>query len=145
MFIKLPELSKERAKKIAFYFSLILAVIIIGISAFYFGYQSGFKNPKTITIENIINAKSNEELQANFGIFWEAWDMLKKEHLKGGDSKDQDLVYGAIAGLANSLKDPNTSFFPPEDSKKFEEDVTGNFGGIGAEIGVRKEQLVVIA
>ena len=145
MFTKLPELSKERAKQIAFYFFLILAVIIIGISAFYFGYQSGFKNPKTVTIENIINAKTDEELQANFGIFWEAWDMLKKEHLKGEDSKDQDLVYGAITGLVNSLKDPNTSFFPPEDSKKFVEDVTGNFGGIGAEIGVRNEQLVVIA
>ncbi len=141
----LPKVSKEKARQISFYFFLILIIIITGISAFYFGYQIGFKNPKTIAIENIVNIKNNEELQANFGIFWEAWDMLKKEHLKGGSAKNQDLIYGAITGLVNSLKDPNTNFFPPEDSKKFEEDVTGNFGGIGAEIGVRKEQLVVIA
>jgi carboxyl-terminal processing protease len=70
---------------------------------------------------------------------------LKSEHLKGAEAKDQDLLYGAIRGLTNSLGDSHTIFLPPEDSKKFEEDVTGNFGGIGAEIGVRNDQLVIIA
>lgn len=141
----LPKISKEKARQIAFYSSLSIFIILIGISIFYFGYQAGVKNPKTISIENVSNIQSNEGLQANFGIFWEAWDMLKKEHLKGGTAKDQDLIYGAVSGLVNSLKDPNTNFFPPEDSKKFEQDVNGNFGGIGAEISVKKDQLIVMA
>ena len=81
----------------------------------------------------------------NFGIFWEAWELLKKEHLKGAEAKDNNLVYGAIRGLVNSLNDPHTVFLPPEDSKKFEEDVNGSFGGIGAEIGIRNNQLVIVA
>ena len=43
------------------------------------------------------------------------------------------------------MKDPHTIFLPPSDAKKFEEDVSGRFGGIGAEIGTRDEQLVIIA
>ena len=54
------------------------------------------------------------------------------------------LFYGAIDGLVNSLSDPNTVFFHPK-ILKFEEDVNGSFGGIGAEIGTKNNQLVVIA
>ena len=109
---------------------------IIG-SSFYFGYQAGTNSPKRILAEDLTDM--------NFGIFWEAWELLKKEHLKGAEAKDNNLVYGAIRGLVNSLNDPHTVFLPPEDSKKFEEDVNGSFGGIGAEIGIRNNQLVIVA
>ena len=58
---------------------------------------------------------------------------------------NQTLVYGAISGLLNSLKDPHTIFMPPTDTKKFNEDISGEFSGIGAEIGIRNDQLVVIS
>lgn len=134
-----------RGKRFAFYAILISAVFFFGAAGFYFGYQNGIENPKTIIIQNVSNTEKDEAVETDFGIFWEAWDLLKQEHLKGKEAVDRNLVYGAISGLVDSLNDPNTVFFPPEDSKKFEEDVTGNFGGIGAEIGVKNNQLVVIA
>ena len=136
---------KIQNKISASYLLFLTLIILVGIAAFYFGYENGRNYPKIITVENICNIENNQSTQANFGIFWEAWDMLKKEHLKGAQAVDKDLVYGAIDGLVNSLGDPNTVFFPPEDSKKFEEDVNGSFGGIGAEIGTKNNQLVVIA
>ena len=55
------------------------------------------------------------------------------------------MIYGAISGMVKSLEDPYTTFLNPEDSKKFLEDVTGQFEGVGMEIGIRKGQLQVIA
>ncbi|OGY64406.1 MAG: hypothetical protein A3I89_03165 [Candidatus Harrisonbacteria bacterium RIFCSPLOWO2_02_FULL_41_11] len=136
---------KEKAEKIVLAAILFILALIIGAGAFYFGYQKGLETPKTIVIENVSNINSGGEIDANFGIFWEAWDLIKREYFKGGKIVDKDLVYGAITGLVNSLGDPNTVFLPPEDSKKFEEDVNGNFGGIGAEIGIKEKQLVIIA
>ena len=127
------------------YLLFLTLIILVGIAAFYFGYKNGQDFPKVITVENVCNIESNQTAQANFGVFWEAWDLLKKEHLKGDQATDKDLVYGAISGLVNSLGDPNTNFLPPEDSKKFEEDVNGSFGGIGAEIGIKNNQLVIVA
>ncbi|MBI4991872.1 MAG: S41 family peptidase [Candidatus Harrisonbacteria bacterium] len=136
---------KHYLKEVILYTGLFIALAAVGASSFYFGYQRGAASPRKVTVENLTNLEGKENLKTDFGVFWEAWDVLKKEHLKGEEAKDKDLVYGAIKGLVSSLGDPHTVFFPPEDSKKFEEDVSGNFGGIGAEIGIRSNQLVVIA
>lgn len=137
--------SLANAKRVAFYTIKTLSIVILVIIAFSLGYQRGAENPKSIVIENVINIEDGDRVGTNFGVFWEAWDLLKEKHIKGAETEDQDLVYGAVRGLVNSVGDPNTIFLPPDDSKKFEEDVSGNFGGIGAEIGVRDGQLVIIA
>jgi len=124
--------------------SFLTAILVIS-SSFFIGYEIGRFHPKTVVVENITNLEKGEKIETDFGIFWESWDMIKNEYLKGDKTVDKDMVYGAITGLVNSLGDPNTIFFPPEDSKKFEEDVNGSFGGIGAEIGVKNNILVVIA
>ena len=136
---------KHFSKEIVLYAGSFILLAVVGVGSFYFGYQRGVASPRKVMVENLTNFEGKENLKTDFGIFWEAWDMLKKEHYKGEEATDQDLVYGAVKGLVSSLGDPHTVFFPPEDSKKFEEDVSGNFGGIGAEIGVRDSQLVVIA
>ena len=122
-------------------YPMTAAVIIAG---FFAGYTIGLKQPRPVVLENISNTESKDP-KTDFGIFWEAWDLLKKEHFKGAEAKDKDFIYGSIRGLVNSLNDPHTIFMPPDDSNKFEEDVIGSFGGIGAEIGIKNKQLVVIA
>ncbi len=81
----------------------------------------------------------------NLSLFWEALDQLKKNYFKKDQIYSQDLLYGAISGMVRSLKDPYTSFLNPEDTKRFLEDVSGEFEGVGMEIGIRKNQLMVIA
>src|SRR6185437_12339023 len=48
-------------------------------------------------------------------------------------------------GLASSFGDPYTVFFPPVEAKKFQEDIAGNFTGVGMEIDVKDGVLTVIA
>lgn len=83
--------------------------------------------------------------KADFGPFWDAWSVLNEKY--GGDKTptDQEKVWGAISGLASSYGDPYTVFFPPVESKNFESDIAGNFEGVGMEIGMRDDALVVIA
>ena len=61
------------------------------------------------------------------------------------DVTDQQRVWGAVSGLASSLGDPYTVFFPPKENKSFKEEILGSFEGIGAEIGIKDETLTIIA
>jgi carboxyl-terminal processing protease len=54
-------------------------------------------------------------------------------------------IFGAASGLVDSYGDMHTSFFPPEESKEFQDDLSGEFSGIGVEISNRKGLLVVVA
>jgi len=47
--------------------------------------------------------------------------------------------------MVDSLNDPYTVFLDPEQNKDFEESIEGNFEGIGMEVGIEDDQLVVIA
>jgi len=81
----------------------------------------------------------------DFSLFWDAWHKIQEEYVNPEDIDTQELIYGAISGMVNSLGDPYTVFFNPEDAKTFLEDVSGRFEGVGMEIGIREGQLQVIA
>lgn len=123
----------------------ITAVLVLIGGVFYFGYQEGTKNPQTVIIQGVTGIEEGKPEAVDFKIFWDSWIMIKEKYVAAGEVKDQDLVYGAVSGLLDSLKDPNSAFFPPSDAKKFTEDITGEFSGIGAEIGIRNDQLTIIA
>ena len=125
-------------------FSIIILIAVSG-GAFYFGYQRGVKNPQTVIIRGVANLEEGKTEAVDFGLFWEAWKILKEKYVGAENLDNQNLVYGAVSGLLNSLGDQNSVFMPPSDAKKFGEDISGEFSGIGAEIGIRNEQLVIIA
>jgi carboxyl-terminal processing protease len=58
--------------------------------------------------------------------------------------KEQDLVYGAIEGMVGKL-DPHTLFMRPDVYRHMTEETTGEFDGVGLELTVRNEQMVVIS
>lgn len=120
----------------------IAAIVLISVSALggaaYAGYRYG--NTRSVRITD-----SRQLIDANFSLFWEAVDTAKSKFVDVKDVSDEKLLYGAIKGMLGALGDPYTTFFNPSDAKKFQDDLQGSFGGIGAEIGLRDEQLVVVA
>ncbi|MFA5386420.1 MAG: S41 family peptidase [Candidatus Paceibacterota bacterium] len=122
----------------------IIFIIVISGASFYFGYRKGVQVPATTTIQGVTNIDKGKPQGVDFSIFWETWQKLKDKYVDQ-NIDDQKLVYGAVTGLVNSLGDPHTNFFPPTDAQKFQEDVNGSFGGIGAEIDVRNNQLQIVA
>lgn len=127
-----------------FAFLLFLAVIGLSAATYRIGYTLGTQEPKNINV-TYSNAETPANVSADFSLFWQVWDKLRERHFDAEKITDQDILYGAIEGLVGAYGDPNTNFFTPEDSKKFTEDINGNFGGIGAEIGEKENQLIVVA
>lgn len=80
----------------------------------------------------------------DFGQFWDVWNLVKEQYYRRPVS-DKALFYGAIEGMVAAAGDPYTSYFDPDAAAKFQEALSGTFSGIGAQIGVKDEQLVVIA
>lgn len=82
----------------------------------------------------------------DFEPFWKAWNVLNSKFVSfKATTTDQEKVWGAIEGLAASLGDPYTTFFPPQESKDFEDSISGEFTGVGMEIGLRERVITVIA
>ncbi len=136
-----PDVSKKSVKIIV---AAVAAAIIAG-GAFYLGNYLGRMTPNEVVIKGVTNI-GDDDAKADFGIFWQAWKAIKENFFyEDREPEERDMLYGAAKGLAESLNDPNTVFFPPADAQKFEEDIAGAFGGIGAEIGNKNGAVVVIA
>ncbi len=58
---------------------------------------------------------------------------------------NQKRVWGLAQGLAASTDDPYTIFFPPSDAEIFTDDISGEFEGVGMEIGLRDGLLTVVS
>lgn len=121
--------------------SLILVLGIFGI-----GYSFGQKNMLPIDkVYGISNKDTDLTTDVDFDPFWQVWNTLDKKSIFIKDIKDQDKVWSAIEGLANSTNDPYTVFFRPEENKLFQEEIHGSFGGIGAEIDKKDGILTIIS
>jgi len=131
------------AKRFSTGFVLLL---IIG-GAFFFGYQRGEKNISAeLKIAELQNKDIGQPEQVDFSSFWQTWNVINEKFVTTATSTTaQEKVYGAIEGLAKSLGDPYTVFFPPEESKAFETEISGKFEGVGMELGIKDNILSVVA
>lgn len=132
--------------------SALVIITIVGIvGAFGVGVKIGQKEAYSVIFANgkggILSATSTGEI--DLAPFWKSMEVLNGKFVATTASSSvptsQEKVYGAIAGLAASYGDPYTTFFPPEEAKAFEEDVRGNFEGIGMEIAIKDNVLTVVA
>ena len=130
-------------KKIVSFTLVILSIAALLGSGFFWGLRIGKANPLVVTVKGVSNVE--DPAAADFRTFWEAWKIIDDSYLKASSVDGQTRVYGAIKGLVGSLGDPYSDFFTPPEGKKFQQNVQGNFGGIGAELGIRKGILTVIA
>jgi carboxyl-terminal processing protease len=123
-----------------------IVYVLLLISVFLFGLFLGFKNsPSVGKIFGLSNTKTPDSIKADFEPFWKAWNIINEKYPDANKIDNQKRVYGAIAGLISSLDDPYSTFFDPEETKEFEEDITGTFSGIGLEVGIKNNILTAIA
>lgn len=120
---------------------IIVLAVIFG-AGFWVGQDSV---PSIEKIEGVANKDIAQPMDVDFNLFWDAWRVVEMKYVDRLDLDKQNMVYGAIAGLLGALDDPYSVFMPPQESKKFMDDIKGSFEGIGAEIGIRKGILTVIS
>jgi len=128
-------------------YTQIVSSILIAAVLFISGFFIGKKNAVSLPPSDLFSATSTESI--DMAPFWKAWKILDEKFVPTASttplSRNEDKVWGSIEGLAASYGDPYTVFFPPADSKAFEEEISGSFGGVGMEIGIQDGLLTIIA
>ncbi|PIP27973.1 MAG: peptidase S41 [Candidatus Moranbacteria bacterium CG23_combo_of_CG06-09_8_20_14_all_35_22] len=130
------------------FFSVVVIFLII---SFFLGYKKGqdethSKNREVLLEKAIIENKALPQGEkVDFAIFWKVWELVKEKHVEKNNLDAQKMVYGAINGMLSATGDPYSSFFNPEESRMFSQDIAGSFDGIGAELGIKDEILTIIA
>lgn len=141
------------------------AVTMGAIALVIVGFAGGFMLGSVGVAKNLLPAAVAQSLGVegppdgvDLSPVWKAWALMDEKFVPASvptttatssepkvvGTPEERRVYGMIQGMAASLGDPYTFFLPPVEQKQFEEDLSGNFEGVGMEIAVRDEQLVVV-
>jgi len=121
----------RRIKKISF----LLIILILILSAYKFGYERALAETsagKLFSVQNLL-------------MFLKAWELINKNFVEPQKIDADKAMFEATRGLLKSLDDPYSDLLSEKQKKLFEEDLSGSFGGVGMEIGIRKGVLTVIA
>lgn len=82
---------------------------------------------------------------ADFQKFWEVWRRLEQSYVDPNQLDYQEMTWGSMKGLAQSLGDPYTTYLPPDDNKRSLENLNGKFYGVGIELGYVDGSLAVVS
>jgi carboxyl-terminal processing protease len=89
-------------------------------------------------------AAEKDSAYPSLELFSYVMEKVRKEYVDGQNLKYQDLVYGALKGMLNTL-DPHSEFMEPEKFKELQSDTQGAFGGLGIVISMKDNFITVIA
>ncbi|MBI4427174.1 MAG: S41 family peptidase [Candidatus Magasanikbacteria bacterium] len=135
------------------YWKLWLVLILVGASfgaGLFLGKVWQMKDlvsdkKGAVEITKVLNLYSkSRSSSADFEQFWALWNKVKEKFVDQ-PVDDVKLFYGALQGVVSGLGDPYSMYFPPKQAEEFAEELSGEFEGIGAEIGIKENQLVIIA
>lgn len=130
------------------------------------GFVGGFLMGSSPKAQSVLPASVAQAIGANqppegvdFSAVWKAWAVMDEKFVPTSaatssasssepqieGTPEEKRVYGMIQGMAESLGDPYTFFLPPVEQKQFEEDLSGEFTGVGMEIAIKSEILTVVS
>jgi carboxyl-terminal processing protease len=129
--------------------TLLLLVLIAGsfTTGLFLGRQQGARAAVPAGEGRVLNQgdlSTSIGEDVDFKQFWDVWNLVKEKYYQQPVS-DKDLFYGAMEGMVSAVGDPYTSYFDPAQAEEFQSALEGSFSGIGAEIGIKDGQLVVVA
>lgn len=110
----------------------LVVLVLVGVGSYRVGFDNALKS-----------AKGDSKL--DLSLMWTVKDKLQNNYLDKSKIVDTKMVYGAIVGLVQSLDDPYTVFLPPKENKSANEDLAGEFGGVGIQLGYKEKTLAVMA
>lgn len=107
----------------------ILLIAAVFVAGFVFGNQSS-----VIEAQGRIAISDTDEA---FAPFWEAYAIIQNNFID--EVEINTLVDGAITGMVDALGDENTLYHDPESYARVNEDISGQFEGIGVTIRLNEE------
>lgn len=132
----------------------VIGALIVALAL---GFGAGFYAERELISRGIGGSiVSGAPEGVDFSPVWKAWHIIDEKFVPAAVSsttpvatttkdKNDERVWGMIAGLAGSLEDPYTFFLPPQENEQFAQDMSGAFEGVGMEIAVKDEVLTVVS
>src|SRR5437763_11720761 len=93
---------------------------------------------------NSAQAAEKDSVYPSMELFAYVMERVRKDYVDGKKLTYQDLVYGALKGMLNTL-DPHSEFMEPEKYKELQSDTQGVFGGLGIVISMKDNFITVVA
>jgi len=94
---------------------------------------------------SVLQAKrpaSEEALYKELELFTDALSIVQADYVQAPEAKQ--LVYGALKGMLATL-DPYSQFLDPDSYNELKIETEGQFGGLGIEITIKDELLMIIS
>lgn len=127
---------QSRGKRIPTTIIILAFIFVAGI-----GYVAGAINSGNLSGSLVGKLTGDKEL--DLSSVQETYNALQKNF--DGKLDDQKLIEGASKGLVDAAGDQYTVFMNSEESKGFDDALTGNIGGgIGVEVGIRSNVPTVV-
>jgi carboxyl-terminal processing protease len=137
--------SQNAPRSRAYLISIAFVAVLAFIGGVFSDLSSALDNNG---VSNLGEADAFAPAGVDFSPLYKAWGVINEKYVPATAAdtvSDEDKVWGAVQGLTGSLGDPYTVFLPPVENEIFSEDISGNFEGVGMEIGIRDNVLTVIA
>ncbi len=90
------------------------------------------------------NLWPNRDLARSAAYVKEVMRLVNENYVDEKAVTHDQLARSALHGMIESL-DPHSEFLEKKDNQEFEEDITGEFGGVGIQVETRQNRVVVIA
>lgn len=122
--------------------------VLLATATFFSGLHIGIDTEQKASIFSFFSRETKADDSVDLSEFWRVWNLLDEKFVVSTSTdalSDQDKVRGAIEGLVKVYGDPYTVYMPPQKAAMFEEDISGNFSGVGMEVGIREDLVTIIA
>jgi len=124
---------------------------MLAVGTFFTGLQFGqgvAGQGQMASLFSLFAAEPEQAQSTDLSEFWEVWNLLDEKFAVGTSSQqltDEEKIQGAISGLVKAYDDPYTVYLPPRDTELFTGDISGEFSGVGMEVGIRDGFITIIA
>ena len=123
-----PKVERRRGIGPVLAMAVVVVAVLAGGTLFMSGYLLG---------QRAAEQPGTPATQADaFQPFWETYRTIEQRYA-GGSIDQEALVRGAIRGMVEGLGDPYSAYLTPEQYQTGLQDLSGQFEGIGAEIGTK--------
>lgn len=130
--------NKKRGVSLVTYFLSLFIVLIIGIVGTYF-ISSKFMKSIHLAPAPFIDQTDEVSLKT----IDEMYQILSEDYY--GDVDEEALIQGALEGMADSVDDPHTEYLDQVESSDLNEQISGSFEGIGAEVVKEEDKIRVVS
>lgn len=137
-----PEVKKMDKKSSSGFVRIAGMVVVIGL-VFWLGLSIG-NGSFALVFNRPISENSGLPRRLNYAEVNRLYDVLKDNF--DGKLNEEKLMDGLKTGLVNAAGDPHTIYMNEKDSVIFEQQLSGTFSGIGAELGKNDDgNLIIVA